>query len=105
MPTKIRIFICFDEDDENEHNVDFNNIFSHEGTLPFSVEVAVLSHNNCMEMMLDAIDKFNARLTAPGNKSTFTLEDDQSKIKSNYCLYLVDEDGLPDFDVPCKYFR
>ena len=38
---KIRVFINFDEDDDNEHDIDLNDLFKRvDNTLPYYVDVS-----------------------------------------------------------------
>lgn len=53
-----------------------------------------------MEMILDAIDKFNQRLKEQGNQSPYTLDDNQDKIGDNYALYIARKNGTPKDDFP-----
>ena len=46
---KIRVFINFDEDDDNKYNIDLNDLFKREDTtLPYYVDVSKLKINNSL---------------------------------------------------------
>jgi hypothetical protein len=49
-------------------------------------------------MVLDALDKFNARLKQ--NHSQWTLRDAQDTISNDYALYIARKNGEPKDDMP-----
>jgi hypothetical protein len=88
-----------DEDDDNDFDVDFNSLFKEPSPSPPFVQVEVFSHNNCLEMMLNAIDLFNQRLQG----EAFSLSDEHGSIDRNYSLYIARKNGQPKDDFPGKF--
>lgn len=98
---KIRVFINFDEDDDNKYNIDLNDLFKREDTtLPYYVDVQIADHYNCQELIVDTLDLFNRRLTDPSVGAQYTLDDDVDKLDDNYSLYIAKKKGGPKDDFP-----
>lgn len=73
---KIRVFINFDEDDDNDHAIDLNDLFKRvDETMPYYVDIQLSAHCNCKELIVESLDLFNKRLGDPAVNGQYTLND------------------------------
>lgn len=96
---KVTVYINFDEDDDNSNNIDLGDLFKREDLKkPYFVQMQILDHYTCMELIVDALDLFNKRLVQIG--APYTLNDDSDKIEDNYSMYIAKKKGLTKDDLP-----
>lgn len=64
------------------------------------MDLQIGDHYNCKEMIVEAIDLFNQRLSSSEVEAQYRLKDDVGAIEENYVLYIAKKKGTPKEDFP-----